>query len=94
MLIIIFNAFFGICISDEYILPKIAERDLRRFANLLSTSSELGVHLPLDQVQMYVFLEPVQSSTTPELGVQMYVFMGPVQSSTSTPDKASWVIHL
>ncbi|PSS33088.1 Flap endonuclease GEN-like [Actinidia chinensis var. chinensis] len=36
--------------TDEYILPKIAERDLRRFANLLSTSSELGVHLPLDQM--------------------------------------------
>ncbi|XP_057952502.1 single-strand DNA endonuclease 1 isoform X2 [Malania oleifera] len=28
-------------ITDEYILPKIAERHLRRFANLCSTSSEL-----------------------------------------------------
>lgn len=36
--------------TDEYILPKIAERDLRRFANLRSTSSELGVQLPLDEM--------------------------------------------
>ncbi|XWS50538.1 hypothetical protein CRYUN_Cryun12cG0095500 [Craigia yunnanensis] len=36
--------------SDEYILPKIAERDLRRFANLRSTSSQLGVNIPLKQV--------------------------------------------
>ncbi|KAK2973086.1 hypothetical protein RJ640_023016 [Escallonia rubra] len=36
--------------TDEYILPKIAERDLRRFANLRSTSSELGVRLPLDEM--------------------------------------------
>lgn len=28
---------------DEYILPKIAERDLRRFCNLTHTSSALGV---------------------------------------------------
>ncbi|XP_028095201.1 flap endonuclease GEN-like 2 [Camellia sinensis] len=41
---------FGICVSDEYILPKIAERDLRRFANLRSTSSELGLRLPLDKM--------------------------------------------
>ncbi|KAG8638417.1 hypothetical protein MANES_14G026700v8 [Manihot esculenta] len=33
--------------TDEYILPKIAERDLRRFANLRSTSSEVGVNPPL-----------------------------------------------
>ncbi|KAE9464882.1 hypothetical protein C3L33_03202, partial [Rhododendron williamsianum] len=36
--------------TDEYILPKIAERDLRRFANLRSTSSKLGVRLPLDKM--------------------------------------------
>ncbi|XP_022764851.1 flap endonuclease GEN-like 2 isoform X2 [Durio zibethinus] len=36
--------------TDEYILPKIAERDLRRFANLRSTSSQLGVNIPLKQV--------------------------------------------
>ncbi|CAL5364361.1 unnamed protein product [Camellia sinensis] len=36
--------------TDEYILPKIAERDLRRFANLRSTSSELGLRLPLDKM--------------------------------------------
>ncbi|GMN44623.1 hypothetical protein TIFTF001_013821 [Ficus carica] len=36
--------------TDEYILPKIAERDLRRFANLRSTSSELGVDLPLHKM--------------------------------------------
>ncbi|KAG6475666.1 hypothetical protein ZIOFF_064895 [Zingiber officinale] len=29
--------------TDHYILPKIAERDLRRFANLRSTSSGLGM---------------------------------------------------
>ena len=31
-------------------LPKIAERELRQFANLRSTSSEFGVKLPLDKV--------------------------------------------
>lgn len=36
--------------SDEYLLPKIAERDLRRFANLRSTSSNLGIHIPLQEV--------------------------------------------
>ncbi|KAF8380285.1 hypothetical protein HHK36_027767 [Tetracentron sinense] len=36
--------------TDEYILPKIAERDLRRFANLRSISSELGVRLPLHEM--------------------------------------------
>ncbi|XP_011048698.1 PREDICTED: flap endonuclease GEN-like 2 isoform X3 [Populus euphratica] len=36
--------------TDEYTLPKIAERDLRRFANLRSTSSELGVNLPLQKI--------------------------------------------
>ncbi|KAH7841863.1 hypothetical protein Vadar_002433 [Vaccinium darrowii] len=36
--------------TDEYILPKIAERDLRRFANLRSTSSKLGVRLPLEKM--------------------------------------------
>ncbi|XP_057995584.1 single-strand DNA endonuclease 1 isoform X2 [Hevea brasiliensis] len=36
--------------TDEYVLPKIAERDLRRFANLRSTSSELGVHNPLCKI--------------------------------------------
>ncbi|KAL2550393.1 Flap endonuclease GEN-like 2 [Forsythia ovata] len=36
--------------TDEYILPKIGERDLRRFANLRSTSSELGVHHALNEM--------------------------------------------
>ncbi|KAL0304247.1 UNVERIFIED_CONTAM: Flap endonuclease GEN-like 2 [Sesamum radiatum] len=36
--------------TDEYILPKIAERHLRRFANLRSTSSELGLHLPINEI--------------------------------------------
>ncbi|KAJ6339189.1 hypothetical protein OIU77_007193 [Salix suchowensis] len=36
--------------TDEYTLPKIAERDLRRLANLRSTSSELGVDPPLQNV--------------------------------------------
>lgn len=36
--------------TDEYILPKIAERDLRRFCNLRSTSSDLGLNLPLHKM--------------------------------------------
>ncbi|KAL5994471.1 hypothetical protein ACLOJK_024523 [Asimina triloba] len=36
--------------TDEYILPKIAERDLRRFANLRNTGQELGVHIPLNRM--------------------------------------------
>ncbi|KAJ4950315.1 hypothetical protein NE237_027147 [Protea cynaroides] len=33
--------------TDEYILPKIAERNLRQFINLRKTSSEVGLHLSL-----------------------------------------------
>ncbi|KAF3674375.1 Flap endonuclease GEN-like 2 [Capsicum annuum] len=33
--------------TDEYILPKIAERELRRFANLRSTALRVGVQVPL-----------------------------------------------
>ncbi|XP_021892225.1 flap endonuclease GEN-like 2 [Carica papaya] len=36
--------------TDDYILSKIAERELRRFAFLRSISSELGVKLPLDKI--------------------------------------------
>lgn len=36
--------------TDGYILPCIAERDLRRFANLRLTSSELGLNLPLHEM--------------------------------------------
>ncbi|XP_075648041.1 single-strand DNA endonuclease 1 isoform X1 [Castanea sativa] len=36
--------------TDEYILPKIAERNLRRFCNLRSTSSDLGLKLPLHKI--------------------------------------------
>ncbi|OMO97893.1 XPG/Rad2 endonuclease [Corchorus olitorius] len=36
--------------TDEYILPKIAERNLRRFAKLRSTSSLLGVDIPLNEI--------------------------------------------
>ncbi|KAK8690365.1 hypothetical protein V6N13_073899 [Hibiscus sabdariffa] len=36
--------------TDEYLLPKIAERDLRRFAHLRSTSSQLDVNFPLQEV--------------------------------------------
>ncbi|XP_058078117.1 single-strand DNA endonuclease 1 [Magnolia sinica] len=36
--------------TDEYILPKIAERDLRRFANLRNTSQELGVRIPFCKI--------------------------------------------
>uniref|UniRef100_A0A7N2MK11 Single-strand DNA endonuclease 1 chromo domain-containing protein n=1 Tax=Quercus lobata TaxID=97700 RepID=A0A7N2MK11_QUELO len=36
--------------TDEYILPKIAERNLRRFCNLRSTSSDLGLKLPLHEI--------------------------------------------
>ena len=46
---------FLVC-SDEYILPKIAERDLWRFANLRSTSSNLGIHLPLHEVRLSFWL--------------------------------------
>ncbi|XP_021730106.1 flap endonuclease GEN-like 2 [Chenopodium quinoa] len=34
--------------TDEYILPRIAERELRKFANLRLSSSRLGAALPLD----------------------------------------------
>ncbi|XP_028806456.1 flap endonuclease GEN-like 2, partial [Neltuma alba] len=36
--------------TDEYVLPKIAERDLRRFANMRLTSSEVGLNLPLNEI--------------------------------------------
>ncbi|XP_030933931.1 flap endonuclease GEN-like 2 isoform X2 [Quercus lobata] len=36
--------------TDEYILPKIAERNLRRFCNLRSTSSDLGLKLTLHKI--------------------------------------------
>lgn len=36
--------------TDEYILPKIAERELRKFANLRLSSSQLGVALPLHSI--------------------------------------------
>ncbi|KAE9621035.1 putative spleen exonuclease [Lupinus albus] len=36
--------------TDGYILPSIAERDLRRFANLRLTSSEVGLNPPLHQI--------------------------------------------
>ncbi|KAG4380535.1 hypothetical protein GLYMA_16G190101v4 [Glycine max] len=35
--------------TDGYILPSIAERNLRRFANLRLTSSEVGMNLPLHE---------------------------------------------
>ncbi|RDY02709.1 Flap endonuclease GEN-like 2, partial [Mucuna pruriens] len=36
--------------TDGYILPSIAERDLRRFANLRLTSSEVELNLPLHEI--------------------------------------------
>jgi hypothetical protein len=48
-----FVSLFMIHGSDEYILPKIAERDLRRFCNLRSTSSDLGLKLPLHEVLLF-----------------------------------------
>ncbi|XP_051138157.1 single-strand DNA endonuclease 1 isoform X2 [Andrographis paniculata] len=36
--------------TDEYILPKIAERNLRRFANLRSSSSALQLNLPIEEM--------------------------------------------
>ncbi|XP_039817392.1 single-strand DNA endonuclease 1-like isoform X2 [Panicum virgatum] len=36
--------------TDEYILPKIAERELRRFSNLRSTSSDLGIKPSLNEI--------------------------------------------
>ncbi|CAH8295234.1 unnamed protein product [Eruca vesicaria subsp. sativa] len=38
--------------TDEYILPKIAERNLRRFAILQSRSTEVAVNLPLHKPQV------------------------------------------
>ncbi|RZC72980.1 hypothetical protein C5167_048460 [Papaver somniferum] len=38
------------CKSDEYILPKIGERDLIRFSNLRSTLSVVGVQVPLNEM--------------------------------------------
>lgn len=49
-------------VIDEYILPKIAERDLRRFANLRLTSSEAGMNLPLHEVLLVFVIN--QSSIT------------------------------
>ncbi|GJN12686.1 hypothetical protein PR202_ga30988 [Eleusine coracana subsp. coracana] len=36
--------------TDEYILPKIAERELRKFSNLRSTSSALGMKALLSEI--------------------------------------------
>lgn len=36
--------------TDGYILPSIAERNLRRFANLRLTSSEVGLNPPLHEI--------------------------------------------
>ncbi|KAL8141517.1 hypothetical protein V2J09_014549 [Rumex salicifolius] len=36
--------------TDEYILPKIVERDLRRFAYLRASSSQSGVKIPLEEM--------------------------------------------
>ncbi|CAN7110732.1 unnamed protein product [Brassica rapa subsp. narinosa] len=38
--------------TDEYILPKIAERNLRRYAILQSRSTEVGVNRPLHKLQV------------------------------------------
>ncbi|XP_031117311.1 flap endonuclease GEN-like 2 isoform X2 [Ipomoea triloba] len=36
--------------TDEYILPKIAERELRRFSNLRSASTKVGLQVSLDEM--------------------------------------------
>ncbi|KAF8646784.1 hypothetical protein HU200_065582 [Digitaria exilis] len=36
--------------TDEYILPKIAERELRKFSNLRSTSSDVGMKPSLNEI--------------------------------------------
>nr|GMD55167.1 flap endonuclease GEN-like 2 [Ipomoea batatas] len=36
--------------TDEYILPKIAERELRRFSNLRSASTKVGLQVSLDKM--------------------------------------------
>ncbi|CAA7056390.1 unnamed protein product [Microthlaspi erraticum] len=38
--------------TDEYVLPKIAERNLRRFAILQSSSIEVGLNFPLHKPQV------------------------------------------
>lgn len=51
--------FFSIFLLDEYILPKIAERNLRRFAILQSSSVEVGVNLPLHKVPFFLSLQVI-----------------------------------
>nr|GMC87386.1 flap endonuclease GEN-like 2 [Ipomoea batatas]GMD58555.1 flap endonuclease GEN-like 2 [Ipomoea batatas]GME12834.1 flap endonuclease GEN-like 2 [Ipomoea batatas] len=36
--------------TDEYILPKVAERELRRFSNLRSASTKAGLQVSLDEM--------------------------------------------
>ncbi|KAK9994461.1 hypothetical protein SO802_024164 [Lithocarpus litseifolius] len=45
---------FMIHVADEYIPPKIAEQNLRRFCNLQSTSSDLGLKLPLQKALLNI----------------------------------------
>lgn len=51
--------FFSIFLLDEYILPKIAERSLRRFAVLQSSSIEVGLNLPLHKVHFFLSLQVI-----------------------------------
>lgn len=53
-LVVSVNVQSSLC-SDEYILPKIAERDLRRFANLRNSSAVLGAQIPLSRVTLYTY---------------------------------------
>lgn len=43
--------------ADQYILPKIAERELRRFSDLRSASSALGIKPLLSEVKTLVCLK-------------------------------------
>lgn len=53
-LLLSFCEFTACFYADEYFLPKIAERDLRRFANLRSASSDLGAGILFHEVLLFM----------------------------------------
>lgn len=64
--------FFFLYLSDEYILPKIAERKLRRYAILQSRSTEVGVNRPLHKVSFSLSLQVIcYRSLSPTIGLSV-----------------------
>ena len=64
--------FFFLYLSDEYILPKIAERKLRRYAILQSRSTEVGVNRPLHKVSFSLSLQVIcYRSLSPIIGLSV-----------------------